>query len=61
MGVDAIANMKLQVISDFNKYLLQLNIGHKTDYSKILHKISFIQTYSYLDKIDPVYEYLTNN
>ena len=61
MVVDAIANMKLQVIKDFNNYLIMLNIGHKKDYSKILHKISFIQTYSSFDKIDPIYEYLINN
>ena len=59
--MDAIANMKQQVIRDFNIYLRAKSIGHDVDYSKILHKISFIQTYSSLDSLDPVYEFLTNN
>lgn len=60
--MDAINNMRLEVISDFDKYLNKLNIGYyNEDYSMILHKISFIQTYTSLDKIDPIYEFLINN
>ena len=53
--------MKLQVMADLDKYVKQLNRGHKGDLTNILHKISFIQAYSALEKIDPIYEYLTNN
>ncbi len=60
--MDAINNMRLEVISDFDKYLNKVNIGYyNEDYSMILHKISFIQTYTSLDKIDPIYEFLINN
>ena len=60
--MDAINNMRLEVISDFDEYLNKLNIGYyNEDYSMILHKISFIQTYTSLDKIDPIYEFLINN
>lgn len=59
--MDVIANMKQQVIRDFSTYLRERNIGHDADYSKILHKISFIQTYSSLDSLDSIYEFLTNN
>lgn len=59
--VDAITNMKLQVIKDFDKFIKRLNIGYKEDPNMILHKISFIQSYQSFDKIDPIYQYLTNN
>ena len=60
--MDAINNMRLEVISEFDKYLNKVNIGYyNEDYSMILHKISFIQTYTSLDKIDPIYEFLINN
>lgn len=60
--MDAINNMRLEVISDFDKYLNKVNIGYyNEDYSMILHKISFIQTYTSLDKIDSIYEFLINN
>mgnify|MGYP003590509178 CR=1 FL=1 len=59
--MDAITNIKLKVIGDFDIYLKLLSIGHVADYSKILHKISFIQTYSSFEKIDPIYEFLINN
>ena len=60
--MDAINNMRLEVISDFDKYLNKVNIGYyNEDYLMILHKISFIQTYTSLDKIDPIYEFLINN
>ena len=59
--VDAITNIKLKVIGDFDIYLKLLSVGHIADYSKILHKISFIQTYSSFEKIDPIYEFLINN
>ena len=58
--MDAISNMKAQVISDFNNHIKKLNIGHPIDLTNTLHKISFIQSYQYLDKIDPIYEYLIN-
>ena len=58
--MDAISNMKAQVISDFNNNIKKLNIGHHIDLTNTLHKISFIQSYQYLDKIDPIYEYLIN-
>ena len=58
--MDAISNMKAQVISDFNNNIKKLNIGHPIDLTTTLHKISFIQSYQYLDKIDPIYEYLIN-
>lgn len=61
MVVDAITNMKLSVISDFNALIKRLNIGYIDDYSIILHKIMFIQIYRSLDKIEPIYEYLINN
>lgn len=53
--------MKLKVIKDFDILLKRLNIGYQDDYSSILDKITFIQTYPSLDKIDPIYEYLINN
>ena len=58
--MDAIANMKINIIEDFTAYVRALNIGYVNDYSYILHKISFVQTYSSLDKIDPTYEFLIN-
>lgn len=53
--------MKCQVIQDFNDYIKAKNIGHNVEYSKILHKISFIQNYSSFDNLDSIYEFLTNN
>lgn len=61
MAVDAITNMKSKVILDFDNYIKRLNIGYKDNYDKILHKISFIQTYTAFNKIDPIYEFLINN
>ena len=58
--MDAISNIKMQVISDFDKYIKKMNRGHKGDLTNILHKISFIQSYPALDKPDPIYEYLIN-
>lgn len=59
--MDAINNIKLSVISDFDLFIKELNIGRSPNYDMILHKISFIQAYSSLTKIDPIYEYLINN
>ena len=59
--MDAITNMKLIVIKDFDNYLIQLSVGYQGDYANILHKISFIQCYQSFNKIDPIYQYLTNN
>lgn len=61
MVVDAIANLKLKVIKDFDKFLKRLNKGYIEDYDMILHQISFIQTCQYFDKIDGIYEFLMNN
>lgn len=61
MAADAITNMKLKVIKDFDAFIKRLNIGYKDKPDMILHRIAFIQTYQALDKIDPVYQYLTNN
>lgn len=59
--MDAITNIKLQIIGDFNEYLKNMNLGHIKDYSNILHKISFVQTYSSFENIDSIYEFLINN
>lgn len=59
--MDAIGNLKLKVIENFNKFLKRLNKGYIDDYSMILHQISFIQTCQYFDKIDGIYEFLINN
>lgn len=59
--MDAISNMKASVISDFDLFIKELNLGHAPNYDMILHKISFIKAYSSLTKIDPIYEYLINN
>lgn len=59
--MDAITNMKQKIITDFDLYLKNLNIGCKQDYSHILHEIAFVNSYQVLPKIDPVYEYLINN
>lgn len=61
MVVDAIANLKLKVIKDFDKFLKKLNKGYIENYDMILHQISFIQTCQYFDKIDGIYEFLMNN
>ena len=61
MVVDAITNLKLKVIKDFNKFLNRLNKGYIENYDMILHQIAFIQTCQYFDKIDGIYEFLMNN
>lgn len=58
MAVNVINNIKQQVIVDFDKYLNRLYIGHQDNYDNILHKIAFIQTASYIEKVGPIYEYL---
>ena len=58
--MDAITNMKMQVISDLNDLIKDLNIGRPVDFTNVLNKITFIQSYQYLNKIDPAYEYLIN-
>ena len=55
------ANLKLKVIKDFNKFLNRLNKGYIDNYDMILHQIAFIQTCQYFDKIDGIYEFLMNN
>jgi hypothetical protein len=59
--VDAISNLKLKVIKDYDKWLSRLNIGYKDNYDFILHEISFIQSYDSLDNIDRIYEFLISN
>ena len=59
--MDAITNLKLNIIKDFDKFLSRLNKGYVEDYSMILNKISFIQTYQYFDEINGIYEFLINN
>lgn len=59
--MDAIEELKRQVINDFTIYLDRAAIGLHTDYHMILHKIAFIQSYQSYDKINYIYEYLKNN
>lgn len=59
--MDVVANTKLRVIKDFNKFLVRLNKGYVDNYDMILHRISFIQTCQYFDKLDGIYEFLMNN
>lgn len=61
MAVDVVTSMKTSVIKDYTNFIKRLNIGYLDNYDNILHKIMFIQTYQYLDKIYPIYEYLINN
>ena len=59
--MDAITELKLDIISDFRNYLDYVGIGIKQDYSMILHKIVFVESYSHLDKINSTYQFLKNN
>ena len=61
MAVNVITSIKASVIKDYENFVKRLNIGYVDNYDNILHKIMFIQNYQYLDKIDPIYEYLINN
>ena len=38
-----------------------LGLGLNSDITMTLHKIAFIQSHSYIDKINYIYEYLKNN
>lgn len=60
MTANALNNMKMQVIKDFDNYLQRLMLGYSDNYDKILHKISFIETSNYLDNPTPMYEFLIN-
>ena len=60
MVVDAIANMKLKIIQDFDRYLKRASYGYYDDYLYILHKIAFIQSFSSIDNIDSIYGFLIN-
>ena len=60
MVVDAIANMKLKIIQDFGRYLKRASYGYYDDYSYILHKIAFTQSFSSIDNIDSIYGFLIN-
>ena len=60
MVVDAIANMKVKIIQDFDSYLKRASYWYYDDYSYILHKIAFIQSFSSIDNIDSIYGFLIN-
>ena len=60
MAVNVITSIKASVIKDYENFVKRLNIGYVDNYDNILHKIMFIQNYQYLDKRDPIYEYLIN-
>lgn len=61
MIVDALTNMKLKVIEDFDKLLCKLNKGYtNVDYCNILQMISFIQLHNRFDKMGLIYENLMN-
>ena len=59
--MDAINELKIQVINDFNEYLNKASFGYEENYEMILHKIAFIQSYQSYDKINYIYEFLKNN
>lgn len=61
MIVDALTNVKLNVIDSFKKWLDQESIGYTIDYSHILNKIMFVETYQYLTNIDAIYEFVINS
>lgn len=60
--MDAIANLKQNVITRFQKFLTRLGKGYTDDYSVILDEISLIQTSTnYADKeLYPLCEHLIN-
>lgn len=58
--MDAIANLKLNIIYNFNQFLDRLNSGYVDDYSYILDQIAFIDSYSSLDNINTLVEFLMN-
>lgn len=58
--MDVIANLKLNIIYNFNQFLDRLNSGYVDDYSYILDHIAFIDSYSSLDNINTLVEFLMN-
>lgn len=60
LAVDAISNLKQNIIKDYNKYLHRLFKGYKDDYSYILQKISYVETWPYLDQQELIYQKLIN-
>ena len=56
MDVNAVANLKLKVIKDFDKFRKQLHKGVMTNYNLILQKICVIENSDYFSNV--VYEYL---
>lgn len=58
--MDVIANLKLNIIYNFNQFLDRLNSGYVDDYSYILDQIAFIDSYSSLDNINTLIEFLMN-
>ena len=58
--MNVIANLKLNIIYNFNQFLDRLNSGYVDDYSYILDQIAFIDSYSSLDNINTLVEFLMN-
>lgn len=58
--MDVIANLKLNIIYNFNQFLDRLNSGYVDDYSYILDQIALIDSYSSLDNINTLVEFLMN-
>ena len=50
LAVDAINELKEIIIKDYNRYLHRLFKGYKDDYFHILQKISYVETWPYLDQ-----------
>lgn len=59
--MDAIGNLKLKTIKEYDKWLSRLTVGYKDNYDFILHEIAFIQSYGGLDNADRLYEFLMSN
>lgn len=60
LDVDALNEIKKKVIRDYNLFINSLFKGYKNDYNYILHEISFIDNYLYLDNPKTLYEHFMN-
>jgi len=58
--VDAIDKMKLSVIEDYNKFLLNLFNGYKINYGLLLNKISYIENCGRFTEENFIYSNLIN-
>lgn len=58
--MDVIANLKLDIIQNFNTFIDRVNCGYIDNYSHILDQIAFIDSYSSLTNINTLTEFLTN-